>query len=478
MIAKITRGDDMAGLVRYLLGEGRHEEHTDQRVVGCSAGVDVPHGETLSGEARRALIAQLDGPRQAFGLEVKGGHVWHLSLTNRVDDAELSDETWGEVVRHVLAEAGFDTPDRAPCPWVAIRHGRSEGGNDHVHVAVSLVREDGTRASNWQDRVKVSRAAREMEQRYGLIVVEGRTAGATPSPGRPEIEASARRGRPEPERLKLARQVRAAAAASRTEAEFVRRLSRVGVMTRPRYAAGDRTRVTGYAVAMSPEGPDQSPVWFGGGRLAKDLSLPALRRQWEPTEDQGRSWRPGGEPAGARDTVTVDSEAWVTAAERCRRATEELGGMSPAEQERWAATAHDAAGAMAALADRFERDRPGTLSGLADDLARTAQHAPAARGGTGLEGLATVAAQAALKGSPGARAAAWLLLAAELARLGQTLAELHQARGETARAQALLGHHRSLMQATEAARRRVGREESKGSVPLGLRGSERHGFER
>ena len=54
MITKITRGDDMGGLVNYLTGPGRSNEHADPQVVGSSQGVDVPLGQELSIDERRA----------------------------------------------------------------------------------------------------------------------------------------------------------------------------------------------------------------------------------------------------------------------------------------------------------------------------------------------------------------------------------------------------------------------------------------
>ncbi|HEV2809853.1 MAG TPA: hypothetical protein VGV93_05585, partial [Acidimicrobiales bacterium] len=90
MIAKITRGDDMGGLVRYLLGPGRANEHTGMRVVAAGTGIDVAVGETLSDEQRRHLVDQLDGPYLMAGCpEVRGGHVWDLSLTNPSGNRKL-----------------------------------------------------------------------------------------------------------------------------------------------------------------------------------------------------------------------------------------------------------------------------------------------------------------------------------------------------------------------------------------------------
>ncbi len=222
MIAKITRGSDGTGLVRYLMGEGRAEEHTDQRVIAAADMVVVPIGVALSPEEAGDLGRQVDAARVLYGTEVADGHVWHLALSNPVGDRQLSDPEWAGVVRDAMSRLGFtEASGKAPCRWVAVRHGRSTGGHDHVHVAVSLVREDGTKASIWRDRVRMSELCAESERRLGLTVVDGRERGGLPGAGRAELEASARRGRPEPERVSLARLVRGAAVASAGEAQFV-----------------------------------------------------------------------------------------------------------------------------------------------------------------------------------------------------------------------------------------------------------------
>lgn len=441
MIGKITRGQDMAGLVRYLAGPGRHEEHTRPRVVAVSAGVDVPVGDVLSPTQVRELGLQLDAPAAIFGREVPGGHVWHLSLTNRADDRELTDDEWGTSVRAVMERLGFDDgggDGRAVAPWAAIRHGRSQGGNDHVHVAVSLVREDGTRASTWQDRVKLSAACRQLEDHHGLLVVAGRTAGTTPSPARAELEVTARSAAPEPDRLVLARQVRAAASASRDEAEFVRRLRTGGFRVRPRFGTTP-DQVVGYSVA-TPEGGGR---WWGGGKLGRDLTLPALRAGWEPVDDQRAAWVPGHAAAveglDGRETVEIDNGAWKTAARMAGEAADRLPHDVGAGDEHAAAhAARDASGAAAALGLRLPGPDGTEWRALGDVLARSAQpvdHRPRRR--NGLEGVATVAAQAALLGRSGrgSEVAGWLILAGELLRLAAVIEENHRVRGELGRAQ-------------------------------------------
>ena len=55
------------------------------------------------------------------------------------------------------------------------------------------------------------------------------------------------------------------------------------MLVRLRFSQTCPGQVTGYAVALpGHDGPDGEPVWYGGGRLAAGLTLPRLRRGWDP----------------------------------------------------------------------------------------------------------------------------------------------------------------------------------------------------
>ena len=186
------------------------------------------------------------------------------------------------------------------CRWVAVRHGRSGAGNDHVHVVVDLVREDGRVARTANDFRQLSRLCADMEARYGLSAVEGRAKKmAMPGLTRAEVEKARRTGRGETERAELARVVRAAATVAGSEAEFVRLLRDAGLAARPRYDRVGGHRLVGYAVAEEPSDGGVA-VFFGGGKLARDLSLPALRDCWCDSEaerqEAAAEWV-GGAPA-------------------------------------------------------------------------------------------------------------------------------------------------------------------------------------
>ena len=494
MIAKITRGGDAPGLVRYLFSDGKANEHTDQRVVAADGALDVPVGRTLSVEERRELGRGLDAPHELYRTEVARGYSWHLSLSTKGGvDRVLSDEEWAEIAAEVVNRMGFsETPGRAPCRWVAIRHGNSDKGNDHTHLAVNLVREDGTVARLGRDYATVSKLCADMEARYGLYVVEGRKTGGMPGLKRAETERAARGGRSEAERVELARRVRTAAVASTSEAEFVRRLRAQGVATRPRYAKGDRRAVVGYAVATeAPEG--QQYLWYSGGKLAKDLSLPALRASWSEG-DQGRSdavsewgsrphtgrglegrhrrgaswaetaqtWGAGRPPASgaARETEPYAPEQWDEAGRRIAGVVAELAAVAATDRAGWEAAANHAAGALGALSARLE-PTPGPLAAASDTLARSAQgrHSEPAPAGvrpvTGaLRSVAAVAAQAQITDET---AVAWGVVLSELLRLAQAIHQAHLARGEAVAAEHLAGEARTKLEEARASYGSAGR---------------------
>lgn len=466
---KISRGNDVKGLVRYLMGPGRAEEHRDQRVIAAGPGVVTAIGEAMSEDDVASLGFELDLPRVLHGTKVMqkvrqadGSYVpteqsvWHLSLSNGAGDTPLSDAQWAEIANDVMDRMGFSAAGgHAPCPWVAIAHGPSTNGNEHVHLAVSLVREDGRVASTWQDQVKMSQACAAYEQRYGLRVVQGRQNGSCAQVHRPEVEASQRRGRHEPERASLARSVRASAVASRDEAEFVRRLRDQGVLVRPYYASGSgRSVVAGYSVALRPPEGSQ-PVWYGGGHLARDLRLPALRAGWESTEDDRRTavpeWnreasRPTssgtGSEGGGREAKQWGSGAWGEATEQLGRVCRTLSTMPLDDTAAWSTAAGDAAGVVGGLAARLEPLERGPLSRAADalaDAAQTREPRPTRARSYDLAGVGAVITQAALPGGP----LAWALLMNQLLRLARTIEEAHEASGAASGASAAAARARA-----------------------------------
>ncbi len=144
--------------MRYLTGRGRLNEHVDQRVVAASGTLGVEFAGTDWDAAKNGDLARLvDGAwrqvRRQQDLPLHPGegdagwgpasaeHVFHVSMSLAGDEGKLTDERWAAVAAEYVDAMGFAGPKtaaggRAGCQWVAINHGQSTGGGDHIHIAV------------------------------------------------------------------------------------------------------------------------------------------------------------------------------------------------------------------------------------------------------------------------------------------------------------------------------------------------------
>ena len=165
MIGKITTGSSGRRLVRYLFGPGKANEHTDQRVItsGLVLGGEALAGGNLSHDEIADLGAGLDEAHEIFGTDPKGGHILHLSLSLPPGDRHLSDDQWGEIATVAMTALGFESDGMQPAAWVAVGHGTSANGNQHVHIAATLVRIDGSRVNTWQSKKVLSGICAEIE---------------------------------------------------------------------------------------------------------------------------------------------------------------------------------------------------------------------------------------------------------------------------------------------------------------------------
>ncbi|MFD1521462.1 relaxase/mobilization nuclease domain-containing protein [Pseudonocardia yunnanensis] len=267
------------------MGPGRVQEHVRPRVIASWDGRDAgwQPEQTGPGEFDRdvaPLIRAVRAPAVAAGLperdaDGKRGYVWHCSAGVAAGDRVLSDAEWASVARELLDGAGVAEQGDAGGPrWVAIRH-----ADDHVHIAVVLVRQDSCRRF-WpsQDYPRLRETAQRIEQRLGLTVTAAADGTAARAPGRGEIEKTRRQGR-KPARVELARAVRVAAVAADGPLAFLAALEDAGYLVELRQApSGDPL---GYKVARRGDiTASGEPVFYSGSKLAPDLSLPRLMRAW------------------------------------------------------------------------------------------------------------------------------------------------------------------------------------------------------
>lgn len=480
MIPNVVRGDRMSGLLVYLAGPGRSNEHTEPHLVAGDPAMMAWHDDAeLSRDSALAIARHLDRPQRAFNVEVKGGHVWHCSLSLRAEEGQLTDDKWRAIAEQFVDRMGFGTEDdvKAPCRWVAVRHGLSTAGNDHVHLVVDLVREDGTKASIHHDFQRAQDVCRALEVEHGLQPLESAAAGRASrgyDPAEREAEARRRaRGRferarrdgaeervwgvvPKPERdaliaaelradqprFELARRVRGCATASADEAEFVRRMRQHGLLVRARFADGRDDIVTGYSVADRPA-VGERPIWYGGGHLARDLALPRLREEWPDTPEGATAavaeWtaaKRGRRPAArGRELHEVPAELWQSMGRELEELRDRLRQVPVQDRDGWARVARQASGAFAAWSMQTE-PTPGPLAATADVLARSAEtrRAPARPQRAPLPSASGAALLLIAAARGGQGPAAQMVLLRQLANLAKALHDWHVAAGEARQA--------------------------------------------
>ena len=379
MIAKISRGWGMGRLMRYLMGPGHANEHTGQRVIATWDGAPHLHQPPRNGSACgfdvRALTEDLNDPALAAGVPLeppadgndtrRRGPIWHCSLRNAPADRVLSDEEWTAVVEDLLDRTGMaGRDDPGACRWVAVRH-----AEDHVHVAVMLVRQDtGRRVHPWRDYLRAREVCRDAERRFGLTSTAPADRTAARQSTRAEQQKAARRGADETSRAWLRRAARTAAVQAQDPQEFFRRLADLGVLVRPREAPPGH--LVGYAVAAPGDvNAEGQPVWFGGRRLAPDLSLPALRARWRSAEPA-----PDPIPPAPHEYAMVGRAERAAAVAQAADATRAAAAAVRDDRSVGPAVAHataDLLAALCAVTGRSTNPVPPVVSDEFDRAART-----------------------------------------------------------------------------------------------------------
>ena len=222
------------------------------------------------------------------------------------------------------------------------------------------------------------------------------------------------------------------------------------MLVRVRYSTRNPGQVTGYAVALADDTARAGgPVWFGGGKLAADLSLPKLRARWE-----GAS---GTAQPRAQLTAEERNAIWDHAARTVQEARDRIrlcAATDPAAASDAAWAAADALHAAAAVLGS------GVIRQAADSYARAARIPYAriprpTRAGASLRQAARLLARTTLTGQQPSAAHAGLV--AQLVSLVETVTELRQAQQHAAQAAAarraaqhLHAEHRRLARKTES----------------------------
>jgi hypothetical protein len=275
MVPDISTGSRTYGLLNYLYGPGRRDEHTDPHLVASwMPGLAPDPGRDLAATLKQ-LTDRLDLPVLALPKNRRPArHVWHCPVRTAPGDRQLTDAEWAEVARRIVHATGIaEEGDDKACRWIAVRH-----ADDHIHLVATLVREDGRRPRRHEDGIRAQTECRKIEAEFGLQILNGGDRTAAQRPTSAERSKAERSSRPETPRETLRESVRHALAGAASEEEFFHRLAEAGLRVEKRIAPSGDT--LGYKVALPGDrNRDGEPIWFSGSKLAPDLSLPRIRQR-------------------------------------------------------------------------------------------------------------------------------------------------------------------------------------------------------
>jgi hypothetical protein len=342
------------------------------------------------------LTGLMEAPLVVLGDRAPAKPVWHCVVRAAPGDPNLGDGAWMRIAEEVMHRTGLSRHDEEDegVPWAAVHH-----GDNHIHIVATLARQDRRRAHLHNDYYRIGEALRDMEAEYGLVVVARADRTAAKRPTRAEQEKAA--GSPEPARVTLYRQV--AAAGTRSEPEFFGVLNKRGLRVRLRHSARNPGEVTGYAVGLPGDlTAAGKQIWYGGGKLAPDLTLPKLRQRWpEPVR---RGHQQDGQAADARPRL--DGSGMTAGSARAALRREVSMCAAAARTERGFFAGLEGAGLLVRL--HYGTGRPAEVIGYAVSLPGMIHHEDGQQvwyGGQTLDGQLSLPAlrrrwQAGLPGIP------------------------------------------------------------------------------
>ncbi|WP_069301749.1 relaxase/mobilization nuclease domain-containing protein [Neptunicoccus sediminis] len=147
-IGNLTKGGNATGLVEYLLAEHDHKGEVRHRadIVGGTLGFEEGAAKTHL-DAFKNLRPSLNR------------NMVHLSISLTQEDRKLSDHEWAQIGDLWAERMGFEG-------YMTVCHG------DHIHIAASRIRLDGSVVSDSHDYRRSEAVIREIEERFDLVRVE------------------------------------------------------------------------------------------------------------------------------------------------------------------------------------------------------------------------------------------------------------------------------------------------------------------
>ncbi|MFE4855877.1 relaxase/mobilization nuclease domain-containing protein [Streptomyces sp. NPDC056670] len=277
MVPDVSTGSDTQGLISYLFGKGRRDEHTDPHIVAAWDMVGAPDPGRDPGATYGQLAGRLDHHVDLRTRELgtrPPKHVWHCPVRTAPGDRYLTDTEWAEVAHRVVAATGIDpVGDDTACRWIAVRH-----AEDHIHILATTVRADGRRPRTNRDGWRAQKECRKVEAEFGLRRLKSGDLTAPKTPTGAERAKAERQGQEVTTREWLRERAYAVAAAVHSIDDYFTVLASLGIQVKTRIGP-ESGEVTGYSLAA----PGDS-IFFGGSKLAPDLSYNRLTERL-PTQE-------------------------------------------------------------------------------------------------------------------------------------------------------------------------------------------------
>lgn len=296
MIGKMTKGQGMNGLLSYLLADRDQEKKPRERV------------EVIGGTVIGASVAEMSLQYSAWRRQRPeiAAAVIHESL--RFPEGESPDtETQRQLGEAWAQRMGFDA-------YTIVSHG------DHLHVAASRARADGSLVSTWQDWRRSERIVRDLESEFGLQRVEAshllnpeRGLNHRKAPSREQIGMMERTGKVPPGQIVAEAIDQILKSGPVTAPEFVERLAEAGIEARPNIASTGK--LSGFAYEV--DGFKVTAKAMGRGYTWGNLEKKGLSYEQARDHDRLREISLGGQGAAdARDQRTIDEDRGFDPADR------------------------------------------------------------------------------------------------------------------------------------------------------------------
>ncbi|MFF2013713.1 relaxase/mobilization nuclease domain-containing protein [Streptomyces sp. NPDC058195] len=290
MVPDVSTGSDTLGLINYLFGPGRRDEHTDAHIVAAWDMAGAPDPGRDPGATYAQLAKRLDHHVDLRTHELAGKrppkHVWHCPVRTAPGDRYLTDIEWAEVARRIVAATGI-APDgyEKACRWIAVRH-----ADDHIHILATTVRADGRRPRTHRDGQRAQRECRKIETEFGLRQLKSGDLTAPKTPTGAERAKAERQGQEVTAWEWLRERAYAVAASVHGVDDYFTVLRSLGIQVKPRISTKSG-EVDGYSLAA----PNDT-IFFGGSKLAPDLSYKRLLERL-PAQDVADRPKTATDPA-------------------------------------------------------------------------------------------------------------------------------------------------------------------------------------